>query len=323
MVGFGLLGWFLWNLHWVELLQILGHISWGWLALSAALMLLDYVLHALRWWILIRHVDHRVPLSLVVSATVIGTGMNTLLPFRAGALIRPGVISARRQLSYATVLATTLAESICDLFGLLGILSWMVWYLPASDPGSALEQVRLAGKVGIVAATGLLVGLAVFRSRRARWVAEGLARRLPPAVASRVFLWTGQFATGVDVIAAPHRLAGGLLVTVGVWGSWALALLAAFEAIGVDLPVAAAVLLEAILAVEMMIPQAPGFIGGFQHFTVQTLAVFDVHGAPAEAVALVFWAICFVPVTVWAVIEGWMQGFGLVTTQRDVTEATT
>jgi uncharacterized membrane protein YbhN (UPF0104 family) len=180
--------------------------------------------------------------------------------------------------------------------------------------------VRSAGSGAVVASLVGFVGLVVLRSQRSLWAAERLARRLPSPLGPRLYGYVVQFAAGVEVLASPHRLAGALLVTVGVWVSWVLALLATFEALGLDLPVAAAVLLEAILAVEMMVPQAPGFIGGFQHFTVLTLQLFDVTGAPAEAVALVFWAVCFVPVTVWGVIEGWMQGYGLLTTQQDVAE---
>ncbi|MBA2320510.1 MAG: flippase-like domain-containing protein [Deltaproteobacteria bacterium] len=321
LAGLALLVWFLWNLHWGELLRLLSTMSWTWLGVSAALMIVDYGFHALRWWILIRQVDPNTPLPLVISATAIGTGMNTLLPFRAGAFVRPGIVAARRNLSYATILATTLAEAICDLFGVVGILLWMVWYLPASEPGSALEKVRTAGSVAVVFSVGVFVALALMRSPRAIVFLQRMTGRLPASIADRAFGWVAQFATGVEVLAHPQRLAAALLVTVGVWVSWVLALLATFKALGLELPVAAAVLLEAVLAVEMMVPQAPGFIGGFQHFTVITLAIFDVVGAPAEAVALVFWAVCFVPVTVWGVIEGWMQGFGLLTTQKDVAEA--
>lgn len=319
VLGLALLGWFLWTLHWGELVELLGQMSWRWLAWACFWMLADYVFHALRWWILLRHVDPTAPFGVVLSATIIGTGMNTLLPFRAGALIRPAVVSLRQKIPYPTVLFTTLADSVCELFGLVVVAAWMVWYLPAGESGT-LGHIREIGKyvaVGSVLAFGFVLLLG---TRQARGVVHRLVRPIPTLLRERILGLFDQLVAGLAVVGHPGRLVAALAVTVAIWGAWCAAIMCTFWAVGLDLPVSAALLLEAVLSLEMMIPQAPGFVGGFQQVTKIALGIFETTEAQAEAVALLFWAVAFVPVTVWGVVEGWRQGFGLLTTQGEVLE---
>lgn len=131
-LGLGLLAWFLSGLQWRELHQALSDLSWGWVVVAALLMLADYALHAWRWGVLVRHLDPDVGFGLLWRATTIGWGFNTLLPLRAGNFLRPAVVAMRRPVSYGTLLFTTVAEYVCDAFGIVLMLLCMVLLLPPS-----------------------------------------------------------------------------------------------------------------------------------------------------------------------------------------------
>jgi uncharacterized protein (TIRG00374 family) len=321
LVGLGLLAWFLWNVHWHELGALLGHMNPWWLAAACAWMLVDYFFHSLRWWILLRHVDRTAPIRLTWSATVLGTGMNTILPFRAGALIRPAVVALRRGIPYPTVLFTTLAEGVCDLTGIMVITTWMVWYLPPGAPDSALEGIRTLGKWAAIGSLVLFAAVIFLGTSQARTVAVRVLRPVPARLRDRLLGIFDQLIAGLAVVGHPGRLLAALGVTGLIWATWLLGVMGTFWSLGMNLPVTAAMLLESVLALEMMIPQAPGFVGGFQQITKVALTLFGTSEPEAEGMALLFWAVSFVPVTVLGIIEGWRQGFGLLTTQDEVFQA--
>ena len=62
--------------------------------------------------------------------------------------------------------------------------------------------------------------------------------------------------------------------------------------------------MEAALSLAMMVPQAPGFLGMFQVVTEQSLSLWHAPAAQAQAVAMVFWTVCFVPVTILGLVDG-------------------
>src|SRR5687768_12819603 len=104
LLGLGALGWFLATLDWKGLVEVFRRVHWGWLAVAVVVMLADYGIHAWRWRILLRHVDPGLDWRTLWRATTILWGFNTLLPLRAGNLLRPAVVSATRGVPYTTVL---------------------------------------------------------------------------------------------------------------------------------------------------------------------------------------------------------------------------
>jgi uncharacterized membrane protein YbhN (UPF0104 family) len=55
---------------------------------------------------------------------------------------------------------------------------------------------------------------------------------------------------------------------------------------------------QAIIAVAIVLPSAPGYVGTFQVATVAALALFAVPEATALSLSLVYHAVNYVPITV-------------------------
>src|SRR5688572_21520305 len=130
LLGGVLLGWFLWSIDWRELVSVLVTAKVEWLVLAAVVMLLDYVVHAWRWKVLLRHVDPTLDWNTLLTASAVLWAFNTLLPLRAGNLLRPAVVATRRNLPYTTLLFTHVAESVCDVFGIVILVLVMLRMLP-------------------------------------------------------------------------------------------------------------------------------------------------------------------------------------------------
>lgn len=310
LLGGGLLAWFVSSIDFPALTSVLATVRWEWLVLAALVMLLDYAAHGWRWKVLLRHVDPGLDWRTLGTATAVLWAFNTLLPLRAGNLLRPAIVAARRNLPYTTLLFTIVAESVCDVFGIVVMVLWLLRMLPEGiAEADDLERLRTFGTyAGLAALLGL--GAVVFLStRRARAFVFELLRPIPSLrVKKRVLRGFDQLVQGMAAIGNPLRLIEALAITILVWVGWLAAIVCTLKAFNLDLPLAAALFMETALTLTMMIPQAPGFLGVFQVVTERALALFGAPTTESQAIALVFWTVCFVPITVIGVIAGYRAG---------------
>lgn len=309
-LGLGALVVFLWSVEWGALVAVLGRVRWSWIAVAAALMLLDYAVHAWRWKVLLRNVDPGLDWRTLWTATSVLWAFNTLLPLRAGNLLRPAVVAAKRGVPYTTLLFTTIAETVLDVLGIVILVLWMLQILPdGADTTGRLAELRGVGTWAALAALVALGGVVLLSSRRARTIAWALTRPLP----SRRVRWAvlqrfDQLVEGVAAIGSPRLLVEALALTLAVWGGWLLAILATLRAFDIALPLAGALFMETALTLSMILPQAPGFLGVFQVVVEEALGLFGIEATEGKAIALVFWTVCFVPITVIGAWEGWRAG---------------
>ncbi len=309
-LGLGMLAWFLGGLDWTALWRTLLEVSWTWITIAAIVMLLDYAVHALRWRLLLHHVDPDLDMRTLWAATTVMWGFNTLLPLRAGNFLRPAVVALRRGLPYTTLLFTMFAEYLCDIFGIVLMVLVMVWLLPPDmvQDSQLLQDVQTYGTWAGLGAMGAMGAVVVMSTRRARAVVQAMLAPLPGPTGDRAVALFDQLVVGMAAVANPWTLVGALLLTVVIWVGWLLAILATFRAFGLELPLAGALFMESALTLSMLVPQAPGFLGVFQVVTEQALAMFDAPQSIAEGIALLFWTVCFVPVTLLGVWDAWKMG---------------
>ena len=179
-LGLGLMAWFLGSLHWRELGTVMLQISPWWVVAAAAVMMIQYAIHAARWGVLLKHVDPGIDARLLWSATAVMWGFNTLLPLRAGNFLRPAVVARERQVPYTTLLFTTIAEYVCDTVGILVMLMWMIALLPPERYESGfMAPVKLWGpRIGVLALVSLFL-IVLLSTRQARTFVQGLLKPLP------------------------------------------------------------------------------------------------------------------------------------------------
>jgi glycosyltransferase 2 family protein len=101
-----------------------------------------------------------------------------------------------------------------------------------------------------------------------------------------------------------------------VWMSWLLGILATLWAFDLQVPITAAMFIEAALNLATIVPQAPGFLGMFQVVTEKALVLFGAPAGESKAVALVLWFVCFVPITALGVIDAWRMGISISPSAR-------
>ena len=310
-LGLGMLAWFVSSLEWVALGEALSTVHTGWLLAALVVLLGQYAFHAWRWGVLLKHVDPEIGPRLLWSSTAVLWGFNTVMPLRAGNLLRPLVIARARNLAYPTVLFATIAEYVFDAAGILVMIGWLVWLLPPDQAtGPVADALNVARSVGI-GAVGMFLGILLLSTRQAHSAVTAALRPIPSDwLRDRATVLFEQLVEGMASVSSPLRFVQAFVLTLGVWGCWLGGLVCTLHAFRLDLPLAAALFLEAALTLAMMVPQAPGFLGVFQVVTEEVLNLWNTPAGAAQGVALVFWSLCFVPITIVGLVEGARHGVG-------------
>lgn len=297
VLGAGLLAFFLSRVRLADIGQRILQASPGWLLASVVVSLSIFVFRALRWTWILRPLG-RVPFLPAFRATAVGFAANTVLPARAGEVIRPALLARERGLPFSALLASIVFERILDALAQLFFLGIALYAGPAGATG-ALSSSRIRWVVAAIAAAAVGIALfaVVWRATTERLL-ERVSRVLPARVRPAALRIGQTFLDGFASLKTP-RLA--LLVGAGsiaMWGVINVQIYCVMRAFGLPLPLTAAFVVTTAGVLGLAVP-TPGGVGGY-HAAVQ-FALTDVFHVPldvATGVALIAHAVSFVPISV-------------------------
>src|SRR5262245_54256705 len=236
------------------------------LVLAVGMMMLVYVLRALRWQYLLAPIGPT-RFGTAFQTTVIGFAASFLLPARAGEVLRPYLLAKREGLPPTACFATIILERLLDLVTVLLLFGVFVVFV---DPSSLSGEPELYVRVksgGLVAAAGAVAGLAVFfmlagHPERLGALALRVERVLPARLARIVAGLVKTFAEGLAVMRQPGRLLVSLLLSIPLWLSIAGGIWVTSRAFHMTFGYLGSFLVMTLLVVGVAMP-TPGQVGGF------------------------------------------------------------
>jgi uncharacterized protein (TIRG00374 family) len=250
-------------------------LQFKWWTLGGYLLLWSLVhwLRAVRWHYLLAPIA-QVPMTKLLTTSFVGFAAIVLLPMRAGEVVRPALVREKGTLSGWSALGTVGAERIAD--GL--VLSLMLLFgLLTSDSLSPLpEQIGDSGISPQVVPIGTYFALAVFGSAFVvmgvfywkRAFALGLVNRSVGWVSRPLASWLtfriDRVCTGLSFLPRPKENAAFMGLTAAYWLLNALATWLLGYGVGLEMTYGQACVLAGVLALGIMVPNAPGFFGAFQ-----------------------------------------------------------
>ncbi len=284
---------------WATFLTVMQGVRPGWMAMAVPLILLAYVVRALRWKLMIRPLAPNASLWQMTVATFIGF---TAVVFfgRAGEPVRPYLIARKQGIPFSSQVAAWLVERMLDLLMVLALFGVSLAQL--SDEGWAPDSnmhtaLRAGGWAAGIAGAGCLLALVALRQYRGRIrsrLEEALAF-LPEKTLERVRGFIHAFDEGMQSTRDPAIVWGLVGLTMLEWtliGGTFLSVLKAFPAVA-HLSTSEALTTMGFVTFAGVV-QIPGVGGGMQIATV--LVLTELYGIGVEAasgVALVLWATNF------------------------------
>lgn len=131
-----------------------------WLAVSLATTLVSLVIRSLRWQYLLEPLGHA-SFGNAFRATAVGFAASSILPARAGEVIRPYFLARHENMTATGAFATIILERVLDVLTVVALLASFIFIFDegvgASNP-AAFAAVKWAG---VTALAGALVALVV------------------------------------------------------------------------------------------------------------------------------------------------------------------
>jgi uncharacterized protein (TIRG00374 family) len=298
-----------WVLRGVDVAEVWVHLKGGnlWLLTAAvAVATSGFLLRALRWRLLLHPLSAETTLKNRFTAVNIGFAANNLLPARIGEVARCWAIARLERVSMSGAIGSLVVERFLDgvaVFSLLAVaLLHPAFPLDATVGGQPIRALvyTVLAFMGVVFAfvAALLLAPATVLSVARRIVNARIMGWLPDGAGDRLVSAIEQFLTGLDALRDPKLLAGALLWSFGFWGWNAVSFWLAFHAFGIEESYWTALFVQAVIALGVAVPSAPGFFGTFHAAAV--IGLTEVHGiaeGPTLAFAFGYHLGGFIPVT--------------------------
>jgi glycosyltransferase 2 family protein len=175
LVAAGLTGYILWRIHPADVLAAARGTDWRWVAAAVFLVLVDRVLNAYRWVVLLRPLASaaHVPLGPVMRIFFVSTFVGTFLPAGVGDAAVRAYSLARLNVPAAAAVASVFMDRMLGVLSIL--LMALVGLLFARD--LATQPAVVVALLATFAACGL-TALVVFNDATAA-LARSLLRRFP------------------------------------------------------------------------------------------------------------------------------------------------
>src|SRR4051812_1649115 len=303
----------------------------AWLALSLSTMIVNLAIRALRWQFLLEPLG-RTRFANAFRATAVGFAASSVLPARAGEVIRPYFLARQApadqkgQMTATGAFATIILERLLDTITVLILLASFVFFfgraVAARNPaGFALVKWAGTSAAAIsLVALGVLFMLAGDPARLAQWLAR-LQRVLPETVAVAIAKLAETFARGLAAIRRPGRLLIALAWSFPLWLSICLGIWSVAIAFDFAVPFTGSFLLLAFLVLGVAVP-TPGAVGGFHEaFRVGSTMFFAAPNDAAVGAAIVLHAFSILPTLVLGLFFAAQEGLHLSGMRRIADQA--
>lgn len=319
VVSAGFTIWFVARAEWRAVGEALEGVEPGWVIASAAVLFTEFFIRALRWKVLLKPLAPNARFYRLFVATVIGMSLNVVLPFRAGDFARPWLGSRETGLDFAPLVTIAILERVMDILGLVTVLVTMSVLLAGTQSDALIGDLQWYGSAfGLVAGAGFAVFVwMAFHEAGTRSLYTAITARMGPVGAKFQSLFDG-LTTGLASIRDRKLLAQAAGLSALHWFNGSLSIYLLFHAFRLPLPFAAGCFTSVALAVTVALPQAPGFFGVFHVAIENALRIWGMNPAPAQAFAIVFWAVSFVPVSTLGALFWTREGMRLADLRRAV-----
>lgn len=283
----------------------LRHANYVWLIPAVLATLVTMVIKAWRWRLLFRP-EYNPPLGSVFTALSAGYLASNVLPARLGEIVSVVLLVSDQPVSAARTLSTLIVTRLLDLLTLLVIL---VGLLPFVElPADMTHAAQLLGLLALLGA----VGVVLFSFWKERLLA--LARRVLSRI--RVLNRPGVYAALGDLLDGFAVLRGRLgLFLIGVslvsWATVTAAAWASAQAFRLDTSLTAVIFASMVVALGMLVPSSPGYIGVFHYLVTVALAPFGIPKELALGYAIVWHGMNYLTLSTTGMVALWVHGTSL------------
>ncbi len=319
------------NVPFADLMGYLGSINYLWVVPSTLLVLISFVLRAVRWQLILSS-NQKIGFLSSYHPLIIGFMINCILPGRVGEVARPVILKKKDNVPFSIGLATVVAERIFDLFILIILF---IFFLSSAkiDPDLIIEfgnynlnsktlETVFNGmiKLSILLFVGIIIVGFDFTRKLINRITMGLPsllfffvasfkKKIQDIVCTPVVHIIEKFASGFSFIKSPKLILICIIFSVIIW------VLSSFTYYvfslgcpGINLSFTELTAVMLIVCFFIALPSAPGFWGLWEAGGVFAMLLFGVSEKEAAGFTLANHAIQMFPVIIMGLISAFIIG---------------
>lgn len=259
-----LIGFLFAEIEWSSFINELRQIRWHYVLALCLLLFLSMFVRALRWRILLPS-SYNLRTRDLLDATLLGFFASSILPFRAGEIVRPLALTRFANVPFFTGFASIVNERVFDVLALLFFI-WLCIGQMENVPMLVSSGAWALGVICIVIVCVAFVGYACPTKLRvfAEFVLGATVGRYFPSLVKKLLEFLDSFLIGLRGISSIGELILVFLLSVILWSSMGIFYHIGMLAFGQTPSLWVGFLINIMIALAVAAPSAPGFVGTFQ-----------------------------------------------------------
>ncbi|MBI5099021.1 MAG: flippase-like domain-containing protein [Nitrospirae bacterium] len=284
-----------------ELSEALMSIHYVYLIPAIFLVLLSYLLRAMRWRYLVRPIKKDISTTTLLSPMMVGY-MANMLPARAGEFVRAYLLSRKADISFSSSFATIFIERLFDLIVLLLLIVWILLFMPeALTPKNhdgayqIIDKVKIFGAVSLLLCIFILLFSALLQYKN-DWAMKILGiciKPFPQRWREKIIGLVHSFTVGLNIIRDRRGFMATISLSFLIWIVFIVNYYPLYWAFGIEnaLPVISSLMILCLtVAIFITLAPTPGFLGSYHLACVVTLhGIFGIQKAVALSYGIVAW----------------------------------
>lgn len=284
-------------------LSTMADAAWLPLLVGLAAYALDFVLRAIRFWLLLDGPTRRVPLAGSISPFIASFGISDILPLRIGDVFRILWFNRRFKLPVGTLLGAMLLERMFDLVSLVLLAAVAFAMADITLDGTLLAIANAVVAVTVLSSLIILAAPALVGK-----VAEYFNRRngnLPQRIGTTL----EAMAKAIADFGSWRRLTGMLLFSLLIWLLESVVLIGAWISLGGTSENGSAPFLAfTVSTLGTLVPALPGHFGSYEYFGMIAFDAAGIDRTMGAATILLSHLILWVPTAAFGV--AWLMASG-------------
>jgi glycosyltransferase 2 family protein len=279
--------------------------NYVWLLPAVLITLAILAVKGIRWQLLF-HPEYHLPFAPVFTALCAGYLASNVLPARLGEVVRVVLLVSDEPVGVARTVSTIVVERLLDVLSVLIIL---ILLLPFVELPPAVTHAAQALGILALGGSALLLLLSRWKERVLNW-SRAVLRHIRILDRPTIYLAIGHLIDGFAALRGRLGLALIGLSLLSWFGSVGVAWCVS-QAFGMAVPLSAMAFTVVVVALGMIVPSSPGYVGVFHYLVTVALAPFGVSKDTALSFALVWHGLNYVELSIVGLVALAIHGTSL------------
>jgi len=253
--------------------------NYYWLLPTVVSYMFGFWMRGIRWRYLLLPIK-KCKIFNLVSTVFIGFMANNLLPFRVGELIRAYVNGKKENISKSSSLATIVVERVLDGLALVVLLLVAILFLERGASAQHSFPQWLKRMIYVAWALFLGVLILLYIMMRSKELTGKVIRKLfgffKEPILKKILNLTNSFIEGLNVLRKRKEILIVSFLSILVWTFEGTTFYLGAKALNLPISYPQAYLTLVIVALGLMVPSSPAFVGVYEYFCVTALALFAI-----------------------------------------------